>query len=221
MERLSVSSGTTKERRLPPSSVWMNRSAHWIRPRSEALTELNMQHNRNNEREVRIAPDELHLVIWNSSPLHFSNALHLCDTSSPYNINEVALSFSSTSAVGRLSYKELSDISSHQLSAAPLHKVMDLMWRYSNAREKSALWNSSFWFLWHFMTFFYQYMSEAVFPSNPQCKNFGLEGSEVWLAASADRRVSVWAADWWKDKCDLLDWLTFPAPAYFGVPSVF
>ncbi|CAK6964162.1 WD repeat-containing protein 90 [Scomber scombrus] len=50
---------------------------------------------------------------------------------------------------------------------------------------------------------------------NEQCKNFGLEGNEMWLAASADRRVSVWAADWLKEKCDLLDWLTFPAPAYF------
>ncbi|KAM4623838.1 WD repeat-containing protein 90 [Polymixia lowei] len=49
-----------------------------------------------------------------------------------------------------------------------------------------------------------------------QYKEFGLEGSEMWLAASSDRRVSVWAADWLKDKCDLLDWLTFPAPAYSG-----
>ncbi|KAK2820247.1 hypothetical protein Q5P01_023206 [Channa striata] len=54
---------------------------------------------------------------------------------------------------------------------------------------------------------------------NEQCKNYGLEGDEMWLAASADRRVSVWAADWLKDKCDLLDWLTFPAPAYFGDDS--
>ncbi|TMS21879.1 Mitochondrial Rho GTPase 2 [Larimichthys crocea] len=54
---------------------------------------------------------------------------------------------------------------------------------------------------------------------NEQCKTFGLEGNEMWLAASADRRVSVWAADWVKDKCDLLDWLTFPAPAYFGDDS--
>ncbi|KAL0984331.1 hypothetical protein UPYG_G00140070 [Umbra pygmaea] len=46
-----------------------------------------------------------------------------------------------------------------------------------------------------------------------QYKEFDLEGSEMWLAASADRRVSVWAADWMKDKCELLDWLTFPAPA--------
>ncbi|XP_071478368.1 WD repeat-containing protein 90-like [Diadema antillarum] len=35
-----------------------------------------------------------------------------------------------------------------------------------------------------------------------------------WLAVSADRRVSVWAADWSKDLCELTDWLTFPAPAY-------
>ncbi|XP_028424157.1 WD repeat-containing protein 90 isoform X2 [Perca flavescens] len=54
---------------------------------------------------------------------------------------------------------------------------------------------------------------------NEQCKNFGLDGNEMWLAASSDRRVSVWAADWLKDKCDLLDWLTFPAPAYFGDDS--
>lgn len=60
-------------------------------------------------------------------------------------------------------------------------------------------------------------MSKDVLSSNPQCQKFGLEGNEMWLAASADRRVSVWAADWLKDKCDLLDWLTFPAPAYFGV----
>ncbi|XP_036937578.1 WD repeat-containing protein 90 isoform X2 [Acanthopagrus latus] len=55
--------------------------------------------------------------------------------------------------------------------------------------------------------------------ANEQCQKFGLEGNEMWLAASADRRVSVWAADWLKDKCDLLDWLTFPAPAYFGDDS--
>uniref|UniRef100_A0A8C7XKR1 WD repeat domain 90 n=1 Tax=Oryzias sinensis TaxID=183150 RepID=A0A8C7XKR1_9TELE len=48
---------------------------------------------------------------------------------------------------------------------------------------------------------------------NEQCKKFGLEGNELWLAAGADRRVSVWAADWTKEKCDLLDWLSFPAPA--------
>uniref|UniRef100_A0A3P8SCT6 WDR90 4th beta-propeller domain-containing protein n=1 Tax=Amphiprion percula TaxID=161767 RepID=A0A3P8SCT6_AMPPE len=55
---------------------------------------------------------------------------------------------------------------------------------------------------------------------NEQCEKFGLEGNEMWLAASADRRVSVWASDWLKDKCDLLDWLTFPAPAYFAGDSL-
>ncbi|XP_069726130.1 WD repeat-containing protein 90 [Phaenicophaeus curvirostris] len=46
-----------------------------------------------------------------------------------------------------------------------------------------------------------------------QYHDFGLEGGELWLATSLDRRVSVWASDWLKDKCELLDWLSFPAPA--------
>ncbi|XP_054913901.1 WD repeat-containing protein 90 isoform X2 [Poeciliopsis prolifica] len=45
-----------------------------------------------------------------------------------------------------------------------------------------------------------------------QCKRFGLEGNEMVLVAGADRRVSVWATNWFKEKCDLLDWLSFPAP---------
>ncbi|XP_076826631.1 WD repeat-containing protein 90 [Brachyhypopomus gauderio] len=49
--------------------------------------------------------------------------------------------------------------------------------------------------------------------TSKQYKEFGLEGSELWLAVSNDRRVSIWAADWAKDKCELLDWLTFPAPS--------
>lgn len=61
------------------------------------------------------------------------------------------------------------------------------------------------------------HLSYLNFSSDSQCKNFGLEGNEMWLAASDDRRVSVWAADWMKEKCDLLDWLTFPAPIYTGV----
>ncbi|KAF6029854.1 WDR90 [Bugula neritina] len=40
------------------------------------------------------------------------------------------------------------------------------------------------------------------------------DGAVTWLACSADRRVSVWTADWSKDNCTLLDWLTFPAPAF-------
>ncbi|KAK7919737.1 hypothetical protein WMY93_011021 [Mugilogobius chulae] len=54
---------------------------------------------------------------------------------------------------------------------------------------------------------------------NKQGKEFGLEGTEIWLAASADRRVSVWVSDWMSDKCELLDWLTFPAPAFSGEGS--
>uniref|UniRef100_A0A8C0VFW5 WD repeat domain 90 n=1 Tax=Cyanistes caeruleus TaxID=156563 RepID=A0A8C0VFW5_CYACU len=46
-----------------------------------------------------------------------------------------------------------------------------------------------------------------------QYHDFGVEGGELWLAASSDRRVSVWASDWLQDKCELLDWLSFPAPA--------
>jgi len=42
----------------------------------------------------------------------------------------------------------------------------------------------------------------------------------LWLAASADRRVSVWSADWSKDYCELIDWLTFPAPAFTPDGSV-
>ncbi|XP_026880574.2 WD repeat-containing protein 90 isoform X2 [Electrophorus electricus] len=49
--------------------------------------------------------------------------------------------------------------------------------------------------------------------TDKQYKEFGLEGNELWLAVSVDRRVSIWAADWTKDKCELLDWLTFPAPS--------
>ncbi|KAJ8284168.1 hypothetical protein COCON_G00030180 [Conger conger] len=52
-----------------------------------------------------------------------------------------------------------------------------------------------------------------------KCIEFGLEGNEMWLAASADRRVSIWASDWTKDKCELLDWLTFPAPSSPEAPD--
>uniref|UniRef100_A0A8C8S311 WD repeat-containing protein 90 n=1 Tax=Pelusios castaneus TaxID=367368 RepID=A0A8C8S311_9SAUR len=46
-----------------------------------------------------------------------------------------------------------------------------------------------------------------------QFHDFGVEGGELWLAASSDRRVSVWVSAWLKDKCELIDWLSFPAPA--------
>ncbi|XP_063961233.1 WD repeat-containing protein 90-like isoform X2 [Lytechinus pictus] len=35
-----------------------------------------------------------------------------------------------------------------------------------------------------------------------------------WLAVSGDRRVSVWRASWAKDFCEMVDWLTYPAPAF-------
>ncbi|TSL82524.1 WD repeat-containing protein 90 [Bagarius yarrelli] len=53
----------------------------------------------------------------------------------------------------------------------------------------------------------------AIQCTSKQYKEYGLGGNELWLAVSADRRVSIWASDWAKDKCELLDWLTFPAPA--------
>ncbi|XP_056359041.1 WD repeat-containing protein 90 isoform X2 [Oenanthe melanoleuca] len=46
-----------------------------------------------------------------------------------------------------------------------------------------------------------------------QYHELGVEGGELWLASSSDRRVSVWGSDWLQDKCELLDWLSFPAPA--------
>ena len=46
----------------------------------------------------------------------------------------------------------------------------------------------------------------------PQDQIHSLPTPLLWLAASADRRVSIWSADWSKDFCELVDWLTFPAP---------
>lgn len=50
-------------------------------------------------------------------------------------------------------------------------------------------------------------------PPFPQYGDLGVEGVELWLAASADQRVSIWASDWLRDRCELLEWLSFPAPA--------
>ncbi|KAJ1067537.1 hypothetical protein K5549_010655 [Capra hircus] len=46
-----------------------------------------------------------------------------------------------------------------------------------------------------------------------ECGDFGAEGTDLWLAASGDQRVSVWASDWLRDHCELVDWLSFPAPS--------
>ncbi|XP_065066075.1 WD repeat-containing protein 90-like [Rhopilema esculentum] len=44
--------------------------------------------------------------------------------------------------------------------------------------------------------------------------SYSLSSPALWLAASADRRVSIWTADWSKDFCELVDWLSFPAPNF-------
>ncbi|KAJ6659778.1 hypothetical protein lerEdw1_018494 [Lerista edwardsae] len=52
-----------------------------------------------------------------------------------------------------------------------------------------------------------------------QRAELGVDGEDLWLAASTDRRVSIWVSDWMKDKCELIDWLSFPAPTGPEVPS--
>ncbi|XP_066869046.1 WD repeat-containing protein 90 isoform X11 [Kogia breviceps] len=49
--------------------------------------------------------------------------------------------------------------------------------------------------------------------------DFGAEGVDLWLAASGDQQVSVWASNWLQDCCELVDWLSFPAPALTEVPG--
>lgn len=53
--------------------------------------------------------------------------------------------------------------------------------------------------------------------SYPQDGDFGVEGTDLWLAASGDQRVSIWASDWPQGHCELVDWLSFPAPALMEV----
>lgn len=50
-----------------------------------------------------------------------------------------------------------------------------------------------------------------------QYKEFGVEGTDLWLAASGDQRVSIWASDWLQGHCELVDWLSFPAPTLLEV----
>ncbi|XP_023472469.2 WD repeat-containing protein 90 isoform X5 [Equus caballus] len=49
--------------------------------------------------------------------------------------------------------------------------------------------------------------------------DFGVEGTDLWLAASGDQRVSIWASDWPQGHCELMDWLSFPAPALMEAPG--
>lgn len=46
----------------------------------------------------------------------------------------------------------------------------------------------------------------------PQYGDFGAEGADLWLAASSDQRISIWAADWPRGCCELVDWLSSPSP---------
>jgi WD40 repeat protein len=57
-------------------------------------------------------------------------------------------------------------------------------------------------------------ITDLCVASNPvQLSSLEVESVWLWLAASGDRRVSVWSADWSQDVCLLLDWLSFPGPA--------
>nr|XP_051698148.1 WD repeat-containing protein 90 isoform X5 [Oryctolagus cuniculus] len=59
----------------------------------------------------------------------------------------------------------------------------------------------------------------ALQSTSRQCGDVGAEGTDLWLAASGDQRVSVWASDWPRDHCELVDWLSFPAPAALEAPA--
>ena len=39
---------------------------------------------------------------------------------------------------------------------------------------------------------------------------------DQWLAASADCRLSLWQADWSRDRCDIVDWVSFADDATPG-----
>ncbi|XP_064636675.1 WD repeat-containing protein 90-like [Lineus longissimus] len=58
---------------------------------------------------------------------------------------------------------------------------------------------------------------DTVYMGNEE---FSIPGAQLWLATSVDRRVSVWSVDWSKDSCELIDWLTFSAPAFAPDGSV-
>lgn len=53
----------------------------------------------------------------------------------------------------------------------------------------------------------------AIQSTSKEYGDLGVEGADLWLAASGDQRVSIWASDWLQDRCELLEWLSFPAPA--------
>ncbi|EFB17141.1 hypothetical protein PANDA_008932, partial [Ailuropoda melanoleuca] len=55
--------------------------------------------------------------------------------------------------------------------------------------------------------------------TNKEHGDFGAEGVDLWLAASSDQRISIWAADWPRGHCELVDWLSSPSPTLTEVPS--
>ncbi|XP_014648903.1 PREDICTED: WD repeat-containing protein 90 [Ceratotherium simum simum] len=59
----------------------------------------------------------------------------------------------------------------------------------------------------------------AIQTTSKEYGDFGVEGTDLWLAVSGDQRVSVWASDWLRDRCELVDWLSFPAPALMESPG--
>ncbi|KAM7148990.1 WD repeat-containing protein 90 [Molossus nigricans] len=52
----------------------------------------------------------------------------------------------------------------------------------------------------------------AIQSTTKEYGDFGVKGTDLWLAASGDQRVSIWASNWLQDCCELVDWLSFPAP---------
>ncbi|XP_042827698.1 WD repeat-containing protein 90 isoform X2 [Panthera tigris] len=59
----------------------------------------------------------------------------------------------------------------------------------------------------------------AIQSTNKECGDLGAEGADLWLAASSDQRISIWASDWPRGHCELLDWLSSPSPTLTEFPS--
>jgi len=55
--------------------------------------------------------------------------------------------------------------------------------------------------------------------TNKEYGDFGAQGADLWLAASSDQRISIWAADWPRGHCELVDWLSSPSPTLTEVAS--
>ena len=76
-----------------------------------------------------------------------------------------------------------------------------------------SAWNSYPSLVWDGKALF----KNAHYPPPPspfvsQLPALGEKQCLLLLVASADRRISLWNADWQRDLCQLVDWLTFPGP---------